>query len=61
MEQKNQKRDWYYLWALTAYANAVKEVYGSDKAKTIYSQILKIEPSYKWLKEEIINFPDFNL
>lgn len=61
IEEKNQIQDWYYLWVLTAYANALKEIGGKEAARPAYAKLLQIEPRYKWIKEELQEFPDFDL
>lgn len=51
LEQNKQTREWYYLWAYTAYANALKSMGRNDDALRVYKQIAAIEPEYQWVKE----------
>ncbi|MGD9992429.1 MAG: tetratricopeptide repeat protein [Salinivirgaceae bacterium] len=54
LEQNKQTRQWYYLWAYTAYANALKTMGCTDDARKVYQQIAAIEPEYQWVKEELL-------
>lgn len=54
LEQNKQTRQWYYLWAYTAYANALKAMGRNDDARKVYQQIAAVEPKYQWVKEELL-------
>jgi tetratricopeptide (TPR) repeat protein len=54
LEQNQKTRQWYYLWAYTAYANALKTLGRTDDAQRVYEQIAAIEPEYQWVKEELL-------
>ncbi|PKP11646.1 MAG: hypothetical protein CVU09_02100 [Bacteroidetes bacterium HGW-Bacteroidetes-4] len=54
LEQEQKTHQWYYLWAYTAYANALKTLGRSDDAQKVYQQIVAIEPEYQWVKEELL-------
>jgi hypothetical protein len=53
IEQAGDTKDWYYLWALTAYTNALKK---AKQSNLVHAQLIKmkqIEPRYKWAQEQI--------
>ncbi|MGE4288048.1 MAG: hypothetical protein AB7E36_05115 [Salinivirgaceae bacterium] len=54
LEQKQKTRQWYYLWAYTAYANALKTLGHYNESQRVYQQIAAIEPEYQWIKEELL-------
>ena len=51
------KNDWNYLSLLTNMAEAYAEIKEYDKAEQYYQYILKIEPNFLWVKEEL--YPNF--
>jgi len=51
------KNDWNYLSLLTQIALGYEELEQYNKAKAYYDLILRIEPQYKWVKEEL--YPKF--
>lgn len=61
LENQHKTRDWYYLWVLTAYSNALNNVYGFKAAKPVYTKIITLAPDYQWINEAIHNLPEFNL
>lgn len=59
MEQNPQtlKHNWNYLSLLTSLAQAYEKTSQYDKAYQYYELILKIEPSFSWVKDELL--PEF--
>lgn len=53
LEQQKRTNDWFYLWALTAYANALKKTDQMNQAQDVYKKILAIEPGYEWVAKEL--------
>lgn len=53
----NIKGNWNYLSLLTMIAHAYEEMDNEKEAQKYYKKILRIEPNYKWIKEEI--YPQF--
>ena len=55
MEKKHDqvKENWNYLSLLTIIAKAHTELNEKAKAKACYSKILKIEPEFLWVKNEL--------
>lgn len=51
------KNDWNYLSLLTQIALGYEELEQYNKAKAYYDLILRIEPQYKWVKEDL--YPKF--
>ena len=51
------KNDWNYLSLLTNMAEAYTEIKEYDMAELYYKKILKIEPSFLWVKNEL--YPNF--
>lgn len=49
--------DWNYLSLLTNMAEAYTEIKEYDKAEQYYKNILKIEPNFLWVKDEL--YPNF--
>ncbi|MBN2610464.1 MAG: hypothetical protein JXB00_02815 [Bacteroidales bacterium] len=47
------KYDWNYLALLITIANACKEMNRKTEAKTYYELILKTEPKFQWVKNEL--------
>jgi tetratricopeptide (TPR) repeat protein len=47
------KNDWNYLSLLTQIALGYEELEQYNKAKAYYDLILRIEPQYKWVKEDL--------
>lgn len=45
--------NWLYLNAMTTLARSYEETGNITKARTTYEKILKFEPNYKWVKEEL--------
>ena len=45
--------DWNYLSLLTTIAKAYEIMNDNAKAKLIYEEILKYEPQYRWVKDEL--------
>lgn len=65
LERQGKTNDWYYLWALTAYANALKTMDNFEEATGVYNKILSIEPNYEWVANELAKtkqaLPDLDL
>lgn len=58
MESENLVQDnWNYLSLLTMIAHAYVETQDYIKADEYYQKILKVEPNYNWVKDEL--YPDF--
>jgi tetratricopeptide (TPR) repeat protein len=53
LEARKRTKEWYYLWALTAYANAYKALNDSQAAIGVYEKILRFEPNYTWISQEL--------
>ena len=55
MEKSNidNKEDWNYLSLLTSVAKAYEVLDDYANAKLIYEKILKFEPQYKWVSDEL--------
>ncbi len=51
------KENWNYLSLLTMIAHAHEEMDNDEAAHDYYQKILRTEPNYKWIKEEI--YPQF--
>lgn len=51
--QENLKNDWNYLNLLTVIAKAYTEKGDKPTAKAYYQKILKYEPDYLWVKNEL--------
>lgn len=49
-----EDKHWFYLLYLTSYAIACNSVQDYDEAVRVYQQILKIEPNYMWVKNELL-------
>ncbi len=47
-------QNWNYLSLLVAIARAYEEMDKFDMAKNYYIKILKIEPNFKWVKDELL-------
>jgi tetratricopeptide (TPR) repeat protein len=47
------KEDWNYLSLMTSIARAYTEMKDFPSAKTVYEKILKIEPRFIWVKDEL--------
>ena len=45
--------DWNYLSLLTTVAKAYEIMNDNEKAKLIYEEILRYEPQYRWVKDEL--------
>ena len=58
MEQNKQNihGDWNYLNLLTLIASAYEQLNDLQAAKRVYEIILKTEPSFLWVKNEV--YPD---
>lgn len=56
-DQHQIKSDWNYLNLLTQLAIAYEETKQYSKAKLYYEKILKTEPEYQWVKNEL--YPSF--
>jgi len=58
MENKSLIRDnWQYLSILTALAKRYDEMGYTSKAKSTYEKVLKIEPNFKLVRDQV--YPDF--
>ncbi len=59
MEQNAEalKNDWNYLSLLTLIAQSFEEVEQYDMANKYYQKILKVEPNFSWVKDEL--YPAF--
>ncbi len=58
IENKNQTNyNWNYLSLLTMIAHAYEQMNEYSDADLYYQKILRVEPNYKWIKEEI--YPQF--
>lgn len=54
MEKRNQTHEnWFYLSLMTSLARRYEEAGQYDKAKTMYEKILRVEPRFKWVKDEL--------
>ncbi len=53
----DMKNDWNYLSLLTNMAEAYTEIKEYDKAEQYFKNILKIEPNFLWVKNEL--YPKF--
>ena len=51
------KHNWMYLNCLSALANACAETDRLKQADHLYRQILKLEPDFKWIRDEV--YPAF--
>lgn len=51
------KNDWNYLSLLTVIAQSYEHIGEYERAKEYFEKILKIEPEYKWVKDEL--YPQF--
>jgi len=47
------KENWFYLSLLTNIARSYQEIGLTSRAKAAYEKILKAEPNYKWVKDEL--------
>jgi tetratricopeptide (TPR) repeat protein len=59
MEQHPEeiKNDWNYLSLLTLIARSYEEIGRLSQAQEYYHKILKVEPEFQWVKNEL--YPDF--
>ena len=59
MEKKKDeiRGDWNYLSLLVSIARAYEAINENDKAKLMYEEILKFEPAFSWVKDEL--YPKF--
>jgi len=55
MEKRNSEiqGDWNYLSLLVTIASAYESIDDNVKAKLMYEEILKIEPGFTWIKDEL--------
>ncbi|MFO7656060.1 MAG: hypothetical protein R6W78_03260 [Bacteroidales bacterium] len=53
VERETNKHDWNYLSLLITIANACKEMKRKTEAKAYYELLLKIEPGFLWVKNEL--------
>jgi tetratricopeptide (TPR) repeat protein len=55
MEKKKEeiRGDWNYLSLLVSIARAYESVNDNVKAKAMYEEILKFEPAFSWVKDEL--------
>ena len=53
LNKEQIKDDWNYLSLQTAIAQAYEETGKWGLAKLYYEKILKIEPDYSWVKNEL--------
>ncbi len=56
-DKEQIQNDWNYLSLLTLMAQAYAEIRNFDAAKAYYQKILKIEPNFLWVKNEL--YPQF--
>lgn len=55
IEDENlEEQNWNYLSLLTMIAHAYEEIEDYDKALNYYKKILKTEPDYTWVKDELL-------
>jgi tetratricopeptide (TPR) repeat protein len=52
-EEELTVSNWNYLSLLTTIAQAYEEIGQTGKAKDYYEKILRIEPGYRWVKNEL--------
>jgi len=59
MEKKKDeiRGDWNYLSLLVSIARAYESINDNVKAKSMYEEILRFEPSFSWVKDEL--YPKF--
>lgn len=53
-EQKEVAGDWSYLNLLSILGQALDEVEKVDEALEIYEKVLRIEPDFKWVRDELL-------
>jgi tetratricopeptide (TPR) repeat protein len=55
MEQNRDeiKGDWNYLSLLAMIANCYESIDDNVKARSVYEEILSVEPQFRWIKEEL--------
>ncbi|MBL3656149.1 tetratricopeptide repeat protein [Fulvivirga sediminis] len=53
-EKANLQQDWRYLYALAWLGQAYYRTDQPQKAKEIYNKALKIEPNFKWVKDDLL-------
>lgn len=56
-DQERSENYWMYLNALAALANAYSETGSLRQADLLYKRILRIEPGFKWIRDEV--YPAF--
>jgi tetratricopeptide (TPR) repeat protein len=47
------KQNWIYLSLLATLGNAYRDIGNYQKAKQLYDKLLKIEPEFQWVKNEL--------
>ncbi len=56
MEKNNQaevREDWNYLGLMISISKTYEEMNNYEQAKLIYEEILKTEPQFKWVRDEL--------
>jgi glycosyltransferase involved in cell wall biosynthesis len=48
------KENWFYLSLLTNIGRSYKEIGLTSRAKATYEKILKAEPNYKWVRDDLL-------
>lgn len=54
MENNQPTKDWNYLSLLITIAQAYTGIENYEKAKIYYQKVLKIEPNFDWVKNELL-------
>jgi len=52
-KSENAENNWFYLSVLTTLAKAYEKINKPNEALIVYRKILKIEPEYHWVKNEL--------
>lgn len=56
-DESMDNKNWNYLSLITLIAHAFVEMERYDDANNYYQKILKVEPNYKWIRDEV--YPQF--
>lgn len=48
------KNDWYYLLLMASLGQSLQKTGRNDKAVEVYTQVLSVEPTFYWIKNELL-------
>lgn len=53
-DPETQTYDWYYLHLMASYGQSLQKTGKAARAIEVYRQVLSVEPSFQWVKNELL-------